>query len=418
VALAATGTQTKRVSVSSSGAQGNGYGVSPAISGNGRFVAFGDSSSNLVPGDTNGKVDVFVRDRQTHKTERVSVSSTGAQADDNSIAYPVTISDDGRYVAFYSDATNLVSGDTNAFRDIFVRDRKLHKTKRVSVSSAGVQANAQSQNPVISADGNSVAFLSDATNLVSGDTNAVSDIFVRNLKTHTTRRANVGPGGVQSNDSSNSPTISADGHLVGFSSAASDLVGGDTNAADDIFVRDLNAHKTRRVSVSSTGGQANGVSYEASISADGHSIAFQSAASNLVSGDTNATNDIFVRDLKNHKTKRVSVSSAGAQSNGNSQFIDPSISATGRFVVFFSAGTNLVAGDTNGQTDSFIRDLVTHKTKRLSVSSTGVQGNGFSIDPSISSDGRFAAFVSTASTLVSGDTNGQGDIFVRGPLQP
>jgi Tol biopolymer transport system component len=420
VALAAPGpaAKTKLVSLSSAGAQGDGASYGPGISGNGRVVAFTSESTNLVAGDTNGTTDVFVRDLHSHKTKRASVSSTGAQGDGASVGYPVTISDNGRYVAFSSSATNLVTGDSNAASDVFVRDLKLHRTKRVSVSSAGAEANGLSDSPVISADGHSVAFASAATNLVSGDTNGVSDVFVRNLKTHTTKRVSVDSAGAEGNSGSFTPTISGDGHLVGFRSQASNLVAGDTNGAEDIFVRDLKTHKTRRVSLRSTGGQGNGPSFEPSISADGRFVGFESAATDLVSGDTNATDDIFVRDLKNHRTKRVSVGAGGVQSNGISYFIDPSISAHGRFVVFASAGTNLVPGDTNGQTDAFIRDLAKDRTRRLSVSSTGGQGDSYSFDPSITSDGRSAAFVSAATNLVSGDTNGKFDIFVRGPLRP
>ena len=418
VALAATGAQTKRVSVNSTGAQANGTSYSPGISANGRLVVFISAASNLVSGDTNGEDDVFVRDTQTHKTQRVSVSSTGAQADGGSYAYPTTISNDGRYVAFTSDATNLVTGDTNGTTDIFVRDLKLHKTKRVSVSSAGAQANEYSSEPLISGDGGSVIFQSSASNLVAGDTNGKEDVFVRNLKTHKTTRVSISSTGTQADGFSSQPTISADGHLVGFASYATNLVPGDANGETDVFVRDLKTHKTRLVSVSSTGTHGNSFSEAPSISADGRFVGFVSQASNLVGGDTNAQRDIFLRDTQTHKTKRVSVSSSGAQANGWSFFIDPSVSAHGEFVVFVSEASNLVPGDTNTVADSFIRDVANHKTRRLSVSSTGAQGNGYSIDPAITPNGRFVAFQSTASNLVAGDTNGKDDIFVRGPLQP
>jgi hypothetical protein len=418
VALAAPGAQTRRVSVSSTGAQGNDGSHSPGLSADGRFVAFTSDSSNLVSGDTNGVRDVFVRDRQTHKTARVSVSSTGAQADAGSFNYPTTISNDGRFVAFESGATNLVSGDTNSSADIFVRDTKLQKTKRVSVSSTGAQSNDSSFNPIISGDGGSVIFLSAATNLVAGDSNGQRDAFVRNLKTHTTTRVSVSSTGTQSNGNSDQTSISADGHLVGFESFATNLVSGDANGSSDVFIRDLNTHQTRLVSVSSSGVRGNDQSSETSISADGRYVAFESGATNLVGSDTNATDDIFLRDLKAHKTRRVSVSSSGAQSNGYSFFIDPSVSAHGEFVVFVSRATNLVSGDTNAVGDAFIRDLANHKTRRLSVSSNGTQGNGYSLDPAITPNGKFAALESRASNLVAGDTNAKDDIFVRGPLQP
>jgi Tol biopolymer transport system component len=418
VALAATGAQTKRVSVNSNGAQANGGSFGPGISANGRLVVFGSASTNLVSGDTNGQDDVFVRDTQTHKTRRISVSSTGAQADGGSYAYPPTISNDGRYVAFTSDATNLVSGDTNGASDVFVRDLKLQKTRRVAVSSTGAQGTDNSTAPIISGNGGSVVFSSSASNLVPGDTNGKEDVFVRNLNTHKTSRVSISSTGTQADGFSAQPTISADGHLVGFDSFATNLVPGDANGETDVFTRDVKAHKTRLVSVSSTGTHGNSASFAPSISADGRFVGFVSQASNLVGGDTNAQRDIFLRDTQTHKTKRVSVSSAGAEANGRSYFIDPSVSAHGEFVVFVSEASNLVPGDTNAVADSFIRSVANHKTRRLSVSSTGVQGNGSSIDPAITADGRFVAFQSVATNLVSGDTNAQTDVFVRGPLQP
>jgi hypothetical protein len=388
------------------------------MSGSGRLVGFSSSSSDLVSGDTNGVSDIFVRDTQTHKTQRVSVSSTGAQGNGTSYAYPTTISNDGRYVTFTSEATDLVPGDTNGSSDIFVRDLKLHKTKRVSVNSAGAQSDGASSNTIISGDGGSVVFQSSATNLVAGDTNGQEDVFVRNLKTHKTARVSISSTGTQSDAFNSQPSISADGHLVGFSSAATNLVQGDANAAGDVFIHDLKTHKTRLVSVSSSGVRGDSASEQPSISADGRYVGFLSGSTNLVSGDTNGQNDIFLRDLKAHKTRRLSISSSGAQANGLSFFIDPSVSAHGEFVVFASLASNLVPGDTNAVNDAFIRDVAHHKTRRLSVSSTGAQGNGGSIDPAITPDGRFAAFHSAASNLVAGDTNGQDDIFVRSPLQP
>jgi hypothetical protein len=410
--------QTKRVSVNSTGAQGNGSSNSPGISASGRFVVFTSTSSDLVSGDTNGQSDIFVRDTQTHKTKRVSVSSTGAQGNGISYSYPTTISSDGRYVAFTSNASNLVTGDTNAASDVFVRDLKLQKTKRVSVSASGPQGDGGSFDSIISGDGGSVIFQSIASNLVAGDTNGTYDAFVRNLKTHTTTRVSVSSNGTQATGSSNHPSISADGHLVGFQSFAANLVSGDANGNSDVFIHDLKTHETRLVSVSSSGVRGDSFSQEPSISADARYVGFVSGSANLVSGDTNGKPDIFLRDLKTHKTRRVSVSSSGAQANAGSFFIDPSVSAHGEFVVFASGASNLVPGDTNAANDDFMRDLASHKTRRLSVSSTGAQGNSYSRDPAITPDGNFVALESFATNLVSGDTNGQGDIFVRGPLKP
>ena len=254
---AAATKKTQRVSVSSAGIQGNGASgaTAPSISADGRYVAFDSAASNLVAGDTNGYTDVFVRDRKLHKTTLVSVSSAGIQA--NGDSYSPSISANGRYVAFYSYASNLVSGDTNGYTDVFVCDRKLHKTYRVSVSTAGLQGNNSSDLPSISADGRYVVFASDASNLVSGDTNGYTDVFVRDRKLHKTYRVSVSTAGLQGNDPSGSivaPSfISANDRYVAFASDASNLVSGDSNGYTDVFVRDLKLHKTTLVSVGPAG---------------------------------------------------------------------------------------------------------------------------------------------------------------------
>ncbi len=403
--------ETSRVSVSSTGEQANGDSAFPALSADGRFVGFESSASDLVPGDTNGFTDIFVHDRQTGETSRVNVSSTGEQANGNSSSR--SISADGRFVAFESSASNLVPGDTNGYRDVFVHDRQTGETSRVSVSSTDQQGNDASRNPSVSADGRFVAFESSASNLVPGDTNGFRDIFVHDRQTGETSRVSVSSTGQQGNDASLAPSTSADGRFVAFESSASDLVPGDTNGYRDVFVHDRQTGETSLVSVSSTGEQGNGTSFEPSISADGRFVAFRSAASDLVPGDTNDKWDIFVHDRQTGQTSRVSVSSTGQQ--GNSHSGSPTISADGRFVGFESSASNLVPGDTNGEPDIFVHDRQTGQTSRVSVSSTGQQGNNLSWLPSISADGRFVAFSSAASDLVPGDTNGTFDIFVHDP---
>jgi Tol biopolymer transport system component len=288
---------TSWVSMSSTGAQGNGdvYGV--AISADGRYVAFTADSTNLVPGDTNASWDIFVRDRKARTTSRVSVSGTGAQANDNS--FLPAISADGRYVLFDSSATNLVPGHTDSKGGVFVRDRKAGTTSRVDVSSTGAQGNNDGFGGAMSPDGRYVAFISFATNLVPGDTNGVSDVFVRDRTARTTSLVSVSGAGKQENGFAEDVGISPDGRYVAFTSGATNLVPGDTNDARDVFLRDRTARTTTRVSVSRTGAQGNGLSYgPAAIGADGRYVAFSSVASNLVPGDTNGTVDVFVRDTR------------------------------------------------------------------------------------------------------------------------
>ncbi len=287
---------TERVSVATGGAQATGTSFTGAISADGRFVAFYSDAINLVSGDTNAAFDVFVHDRQTGTTERVSVATGGVQAIGGD-SYAPSISADGRFVAFYSLATNLVSGDTNAAFDVFVHDRQTGTTERVSVATGGAEANNTSLYPVISADGRFVAFWSDATNLVSGDTNAAYDVFVHDRQTGTTERVSVATGGGQATGGSYSPSISADGRFVAFYSLATNLVGSDTNGKADVFVHDRQTGTTERVSVATNGAQATGGdSANPAISADGRFVAFESDATNLIGGDGNGFRDIFVRD--------------------------------------------------------------------------------------------------------------------------
>jgi len=405
---------TTRVSVDANGVQGDGYSYFPSISADGRYVAFNSEASNLVTGDTNAINDVFVRDRQAGVITRVSVDSSGGQGD--GVSREPSISADGRYVAFASDASNLVTGDTNVTRDIFVHDRQTGATTRVSVDSNGAQGVGRgSFNASISADGRYVTFDSAASNLVSNDLNGKQDVFVHDRQTGTTTRVSIDSIGTEVSDGgSYSPSISADGRYVAFDSDASNLVSGDTNLMTDVFVRDLQTGTTTRVSVDSSGGEGNAYSYNSSISADGRYVAFRSLASNLVSGDLNGTWDVLVRDRQAGTTTRISVDSSGVQGNGSSDV--PSISADGQYVAFASAASNLVSGDDNATNDIFVHDRQTGATTRASVDSSGVQGNGYSDVPSISADGRYVAFASGASNLVTGDTNAVYDVFVRGPL--
>ena len=385
--------------------------------------------------------DIFVRDGQTGVTERVSVDSAGGQA--NNLSSSPAISGDGRFVAFSSEASNLVAGDTNGRRDVFVHDRQAGATARVSVDSAGNEATGGlfgSFSPAISADGRFIAFFSFASNLVVGDTNTCGpfttpgtcpDVFVHDRQTGATARVSVDSVGNEATGGafgSFSPAISADGRFVAFGSAASNLVTGDTNDFTDVFVHDRQTGATARVSVDSAGNQGNFGSSSPAISADGRFVAFWSFTSDLVTGDTNDFTDVFVHDRQTGATARVSVDSAGNQAEvppiGGVACVTPSpfpcgtrappsLSADGRFVAFFSEAFNLVAGDSNDFTDVFVHNRLTGVTERVSVDSVGVQGNGNSGSPAISGGGRLIAFSSFASNLVAGDTNGLFDIFVH-----
>jgi LPXTG-site transpeptidase (sortase) family protein len=407
--MAAAG-DTTLVSVNTTAGVGNGSSAFPSISPDGRYVAFQSNASNLVAGDVGGWQDIFVRDRGTNTTTLVSVNSSEVQG--NASSYRPSISANGRYVAFESNASNLVAGDANGMSDIFVRDIQAGTTTLVSVAFDGESmGNDDSYDPSISADGRYVAFYSSAANLVTGDANGQSDVFVRDLQAGTTTRISVDTGGNDADNWSSAPSISSDGRYVAFESAATDLVAGDVNGRNDIFLRDRTAGVTVLVSVGPGGVQANSGSYGASISADGRTVAFASYATNLVAGDTNANGDIFVRDLQAGATTLVSKATDGTQGNSWSDY--PAISPDGRYVAFPSWASNLVAGDTNGTWDAFVHDRTTGLTRLVSVNSSGVQGNSYSSSPVLSSGGNYVAFYSGADNLFAGDTNGVGDVFVR-----
>ena len=401
---------TRRMSVASNGAQSNSSSSFSAVSQNGRYVTFDSLATNLIGLDTNGVSDIFLRDRKTGKTRRMSVRSNGTQGNGSS-QFP-DISGSGRFVTFQSSASNLVPGDTNGTTDIFVRDRQRNKTTRVSTRSNGNQANSASTFPRISADGRFVAFESNASNLVPGDGNGTTDIFVKDRKTGKTRRVNVRSNGTQANNPSNHADISPNGRYVSFTSSATNLASGDTNGTTDVFLHDRKNKKTKRASLGNAG-EGNGQSLLSTVSNKGQ-VAFVSQATNLVGGDTNATLDIFVRNTKANNTRRVSISTAGVQANNQSPAAwRPQISGSGRYVLFESHATNLVANDTNAAPDVFVRDRKQNRTRRVSVRFDGSQANSTSFIADITNDGKFVTFLSSATNLVAGDTNATSDIFLR-----
>ncbi len=403
---------TTRVSTTSSGGEalgGNSY--SGAISADGRYMVFSSSATNLVAGDTNGIQDLFRKDLLTGAITRINTDSSGNQVTSGIGTTVGGISADGRYVVFGSQADNLVAGVTGGTGHVYMKDTLTGVTTLISSDSAGNQATgAISAAQSMSADGRYVVFSSGATNLVAGDTNGATDMFVKDTLTGITTRVSVDSSGAQANAASTGGDISADGRYVVFESTASNLVAGDTNGVGDIFVKDLLTGEVRRVNTSSSGAEATGfLSNASSISADGKFVTFTSRASNLVAGDTNALQDIFIKDLTTGETRRVSTTSSGAEANGLSLSSD--ISADGRYVVITSQATNLATGASGRQV--YRKDMLTGEILLLSSDSAGVPVGGSSSNPSISADGRHTVFSSSGTTLVSGDTNGFTDAFLR-----
>lgn len=397
LAHAAAGDIT-RVTVSSSGVEGNAYSYYGQISADGHVVVFDSDSNNLVADDTNDHTDIFLRNLLLGTTVRVSLTAVGGQTNNGS-GTP-SVSADGRFVAFESDASNLVEGDTNDFIDIFVKDMQTGIVKRASVDSSGGQANANSSYPFISGDGRYVVFESEADNLVSNDTNGAGDIFVHDMQTGVTSGVSVA-GNLGSFDAG----ISPDGRFVVFSSRASNLVGGDTNGAMDIFVFAVQTGEITRVSVNSSGEQADKGASEPSISGDGRYVTFSSASQNLMSMDTMSYTYVYVHDRQTGTTSVVSFAH-GYPMYG---IADSSvISADGRYIVFSYDDK----GDGMPARWLYIYDRVTGAAP---ASFVGGRMDGFDNPnlPSISGDGRFVAFGSSSTTLVADDTNGVRDIFVK-----
>lgn len=385
-----------------------GDSYAPSVSADGRYIAFYSHADDLVAGDTNGAADVFVKDLQTGAIERVSVDSAGAEANGFS-GFPV-ISANGRFVAFHSGADNLVGGDVNGYYDVFVHDRQTGQTEIVSIQTDGTPGSNHSYVTDMSSDGRYVTFYSASADFAGGDLQGAWEAYLYDRHTDTLELISADPGGGPSNGNSFSPSVSDDGRFVAFNSNGSDLGSGSTNGVYDVYVRDRLSGGLELVSAPVGGGESNGNSAAQSLSGNGQFVVFSSLATNLVGGDTNGANDIFVYDIAANQLARVSVASDGTQADGDS--FEPVISDDGRFIFFHSDATNLVADDTNGSSDIFVHDRLTGETQRISEAGPGVQVNGDSEGVAISADGRTVAFHSVSDDLVGGDTNAQADVFV------
>ncbi|MEL7034765.1 MAG: DUF4347 domain-containing protein [Cyanobacteria bacterium J06592_8] len=441
----------ERVSLNSQGEQTNpdpqNFGSQDAVlSIDGRFIAFESNANNLVPGDSNNLTDVFIRDRQTGTTTRVSVNSFGQEGQDRSGALSdgilPALTPDGQFVAFESRAANLAPGDNNGEEwDIFVRNLQTETTTRVSLSPNQEGGDDTSRNPDISADGRFIAFESLADNLDARETEpGIWDIFVYDRDSDGNGIFDQGNGrqipisiteiGIYGNDDSFNPSISSDGRLIVFESDANNLVEGDNNGVRDLFLHDRDPEgngifdegnsSIERISLGIDGVEANGASFNPQLSGNNRFIVFESLANNLVEGDSNNALDIFVYDRETGLTTRVSVDSNGV--GGNQASDQPSISDDGRFIGFSSSASNFVVGDNNESRDIFVHDRDpdqngifdegNRNTTRISVSNIGEEGNADSFQAVLSGDGSVIAFESAADNLVLGDTNGVIDIFL------
>jgi len=421
--------RTDRMSVSGEGGEIFGSGARNPATDEIQVQLAWDTDAAVDPGDTNGIRDVYVDNLIWGDPERYSVAPGGGNANGPS-RNPTIMATFFGYVAYESDATNLVGGDSNGVTDVFVTElHNLKPTQRISVADGtGAQAVGGGSRNAIVSDNHAVAFESDAVNLVAADANGTTDVFVRSIGGSVTERVSVASGtGAEADGPSYRPhmPVLAATEVV-FVSQATNLVPGDTNtcagfaaagSCPDVFVHPITGSEpslatTERVTVGLGGAEPNGESDHPALSNDGL-VVFDSLASNLVGADTNGVRDVFVRDRALGLTERVSIVSGGAQANGASTA--KGISPNGRYVIFTSTATNLVPGDTNGAEDVFVHDRTTRTTVRANTTTGGAQtagdapyaGGAFVLDDAS------AWFASAAPDVVAGDTNGVSDVFAN-----
>ena len=404
------GQTTTRISRGLNDADADALSFAASVSSDGRYVAFASYAENLVANDGNGKPDIFLFDRNTDSLTLVSVNPNAVAA--NGPSDVPMISSNGLRIVFTSDANDIVAGFGSP-RAIYVRDLATGTTSVASVDDAG-NPQGSCWSPAISGDGNIVVFGSWEDWFVSNDQNHKSDVFVRDLVAGATTRVSVDSNGIEGNRDSYPGSVSIDGQRVVFESFADNLVLNDANGFRDVFLRDRVAGTTSLVSVDGSGTQGNGESMSGDISDDGTAMVFVTNASSL--GVTALYGAAAVKSLVDGSLAIVSVDDAGNQ--GSISGGPPSISADGRFVVFTDAD-DLVDGDTNGKDDVFIRDRLLGLTFRESIASDWSQGDGTSVNYSgpstsnISSDGSVVVFYSAATNLDPSDGNGTWDVFVR-----
>jgi Tol biopolymer transport system component len=402
------------VSRATSGAPADGASAAPSLSADGRYVAFSSDADNLASPQLSGTTDVFVRDLQAGTT--ALVSRAGPPAD--GISFEPSISADGARVAFTSEATNL-SDDDGDLSDVFVRDLAAGTTELASRpdGTAGDGADDVSNAPAISADGRRVAFVSDADDLAPGAVAGVTSVYVRDLDQDTTVLVSRAPGGAGADGNSSAPAISADGSRVAFLSSAENLSTEDAPGTQDVYVRDLGAGTTTLASRASgaSGAAATGLSQAASISADGSRVAFATASPNLSDEDADGTTDVFVRDLAAGTTILASRASGATGAGGDAGAFDPALSGDGLSVAFRSAAANLSAEDADPVIDVFVRDLDAGTTTLVSRAAgpAGAAAVSASGEPALSASGRYVAFSSGADNLSTADLDAVVNVFRR-----
>jgi Tol biopolymer transport system component len=398
-------------STSDGGLKGNGNSELPALTPDGRVVVFFSYATNLDESDTDAFADVYVKDLVTGDLTLVSTSDQGVKGNGDSMSRGA-ISEDGTKVAFFSMATNLDPSDSDDLADVYVKDLVTGDLTLVSASDNGVKGNRTSFGPILSADGSRVGFYSWATNLDPLDPDPLTDIYVKDLATGDLALASTSDEGIKGNDDSYSRgAMSADGSVVAFWSHATNLDPADPDAVADIYVKNLITGDIALASTSSDGVKGNAASYGQRLSADGRVLAFHSDATNLDSADTDELDDVYVKDLVTGELTLASTTAEGVKGDGESE--EPTLSADGSIVAFYSEAANLDSADTDELDDVYVKDLVTGELTLASTSDEGVKGDGGSAYPRLSADGSIVAFYSEAANLDPGDPDTIEDVYVK-----
>lgn len=385
------------VSVAASETIGTGFGANlHGVSGDGRFVLFSSSNDDVVAGDTNGQLDVFMRDTLTGTTTRVSLQADGTQLASNGTVFgarAAAVSDDGRTIVF-SHYTDAFGGAASTF-DVFAKNLDTGEVTQVSATQSGTAANATALATGLSGNGRFVTFSSAATSLVT-DNNGVEDVFVKDLLTGALQRVSQS-GATEANGGSSGGALSSDGRFIAFNSTATNLNFSDADTTSDVLLRDMSTGSgPTLISVSSGGVKGDGASQLDAISDDGRYVLFSSASTNLVAGDTNGVRNLFLRDTRLGTTIAVDTDVNGALGNASAGNGSGDLSGDGRYAVFVSTATNLVSGASGQQ--AYVKDLQTGAIALVSVRADGTVSEG-AFDVRLSADGSQVVFTASGSSL-------------------
>jgi Tol biopolymer transport system component len=396
-------------SSSEDGTKANGVSGVPSVSGDGTKAAFFSRATNLDPADTDTIADLYVKDLVTGQISLASTADDGTKGNDAS-GQP-SLSADGARVAFVSLATNLDPGDNDPTFDLYVKDLTSGQIGLVSTADDGTKGNGVSFRPHLSADGTTVVFQSEATNLDPADTDPASDVYVKDLVTGQISLASTADDGTKGNGVSELPALSADGTKVSFDSAATNLDPADTDTVCDVYVKDLVTGQLSLASTADDGTKGDACSSGPALSRNGARIAFTSLATNLDPSDADGAPDVYVKDLVTGQI--ILTSTADDGSKGNDSSLVPSLSADGTRVAFHSVATNLDPVDTDPLIDVYVKDLGSGQITLASTADDGTKGNGISNLVSLSADGTRVGFASVATNLDPADVDPDFDAYVK-----